>query len=81
MKEGFIVATGNDIPQIRAEIARLGLAKYKLASRVNVHPCRLATMLSGKSLMSKSITDRIQKVLEEERAIRKDTQPNRSMKN
>ena len=55
------------IPEIRAEIARLGILIYQLSARVGVHPGRMSRYLNERVAIPESLARRIWQELEDER--------------
>jgi plasmid maintenance system antidote protein VapI len=51
--------------ELRAEIARRQLQRYKLAAQVGVHPGRLGQMLNGKLPLPEELATRLAQVLHE----------------
>jgi plasmid maintenance system antidote protein VapI len=49
--------------ELRAEIARQQVPRYKLAAQVGVHPGRLGQMLNGKLPLSTDVCEKLTKIL------------------
>lgn len=50
---------------LRAELARRQITRYKLAAQVGVHPGRLGQMLNGKLPLPEDLAARLAQVLQE----------------
>lgn len=57
--------TAETASDLRAELARRQIPRYKLAAQVGVHPGRLGQMLNGKLPLPEELATRLAQVLHE----------------